>query len=109
MTIEPMEFPRERSQAVAGRGDDMERIRAAAREFEAAMINAWWQAMQATFTEQDGDKLSGSSGALGDLSRQTMSAAIAEAGGLGFSSLIVSQLDKAGGSGAQVSANSADL
>lgn len=91
-------------------GREMARVRAAAQEFEAALINSWWQAMQGSFSDQDGDKLTGDSGVRQDLSRQTMASAIAEVGGIGFASMMVRQLgEAAAGSQPQVSSSPADL
>lgn len=94
---------------VTGRGEDMDRLRSAAQEFEAAMLNAWWQAMQSSFPEDGEGSLSGDPGVLQDLSRQTMSAAIAEAGGIGFSRMILEQLQPTLGQQAKVPGESADL
>ena len=89
---------------------DMERVRAAAQEFEAALVNAWWQAMEGVSGEQDADgPLTGNSGVLGDFSRQTMATAIAQAGGIGLSRMIVEKLVAHGGQPAKVSEPNVDL
>ena len=69
----------------------MARIGAAAKEFEAALIDSWWKAMQGSFAEEKSSGI-GQPEALQDLSRQTMAAAVAEAGGLGIASMILDQL-----------------
>jgi Rod binding domain-containing protein len=88
---------------------DWSKLEAAAKEFEAAMINAWWQSMQESFHDGSEDKLTGDSSVLQDLSRQTMASAIASAGGIGFASMIVKQLKTSAAGEAQVSKDPADL
>jgi Rod binding domain-containing protein len=88
---------------------DVARIQTAAKEFEAAMISAWWEAMQTTFTQNEPEKLTGDSGVLQDLSRQTMASAIASAGGIGVAKDIVRKLVTGGEQASKVPAASVDL
>jgi len=70
------------------------KLRQAAAEFEGQLISSLWKSMKSTFaTPDDDDSTDPAHDTLDDLSIQTMSNAVAKAGGIGLGKLILKHLE----------------
>jgi Rod binding domain-containing protein len=69
------------------------KLRHAAAEFEGMLISSLWKSMKSTFATPDDDSSDPAHDTLDDLGIQTMSNAIANAGGLGLGKLLLKHLE----------------
>jgi len=69
------------------------KLRQAAAEFEGMLISSLWKSMKSAFASDDDDSSDPAHDSLDDLSIQTMSNAVAKAGGLGLGKLILRHLE----------------
>ncbi len=74
------------------------KLRHAAQEFEAILINSWWQSMKESFSSLADSEEEPAHGTLEDWSMQAMSSAIAASGGVGLGNMLVHQLEPAAAS-----------
>jgi Rod binding domain-containing protein len=69
------------------------KLRQAAAEFEGMLLSSLWKSMKSTFTTPDEDSTDPAHDTLDDMSIETMSNAVAKAGGLGLGKLILKHLE----------------
>jgi Rod binding domain-containing protein len=69
------------------------KLRSAAAEFEGMLLSSLWKSMKSTFASPDDDSADPAHDTLDDLGIQTMSNAVAKAGGLGLGKLILKHLE----------------
>jgi Rod binding domain-containing protein len=71
---------------------DEAKLRKAAGEFEAILLNSLWKSMKETFTDQDDPNADPTLESYNDWGMQAMSSAVGNAGGLGIKDLIMNHL-----------------
>ncbi|HEY2545820.1 MAG TPA: rod-binding protein [Candidatus Acidoferrum sp.] len=69
------------------------KLQQAAAQFEGMLLSSLWKSMKSTFASPDDDSDDPAHDTLDDLSTETMSNAVAKAGGLGLGKLILKHLE----------------
>jgi Rod binding domain-containing protein len=71
---------------------EMQKLKKAASEFEAMLLQHWWSAMKDSGISSGGDEFDAGHDTLDQMGMQAMSTAVAQGGGLGLAALMVKGL-----------------
>jgi len=71
----------------------MAKLRKAAGEFEAILLQSLWKSMKETFQDQDDESFDPSLETFDDYGMQVMASAVGSAGGLGIKNMILKYLE----------------